>query len=64
MQELATEEIRGLKNFLRMDLNYFNFIFEMIRPYIIRKDTKLRCSIKPEERFIIALTLRFLATGM
>ena len=51
-----------LYNLLRMDPGMFHFILDGIQPLIIKKDTNYRKAISPGER--LALTLRFLATGI
>ena len=61
MKELAVEDDRGHKNFLRMDQIAFQELASLVSPLIKRKDTNMRQSITPSER--LALTLRFLATG-
>ena len=61
IEELRNEDPKGLKNFLRMDLQTFEELLHMVTPLIQKKDTRLRDSIPPAER--LSLTLRFLATG-
>ena len=61
VQELALEDETSYRDFFRMDKHQFRFIADVVGPRISKQDTKLRPSIKPQER--LAVTLRFLATG-
>ncbi|XP_072164397.1 uncharacterized protein [Diadema setosum] len=56
--EDSSEDFR---KFVRMDVEAFRELLEMVAPTISKQDTKLRRSICAEER--LAITLRFLATG-
>lgn len=47
--------------FLRMDVNAYNELLEMVAPYIEKRDTVMRDAIIPNER--LSATLRFLASG-
>jgi hypothetical protein len=49
------------KNYYCMNEQLFNELLKTITPYLTRKDTVMRDSLSVEE--ILALTLRFLATG-
>ena len=60
-QNLATTDVDGYKNFLRMTMEDFNYLVEMISPSIKKQDTHLRSAISPAER--LSVTLRFLASG-
>jgi hypothetical protein len=40
--ELSSEDLSGLKNFLRMDMATFNELLEMVTPIIKRRDTLMR----------------------
>lgn len=60
--ELRETDKRSYKNFLRMDEANFNFILNSVRPYIEKKDTRLREAISADQR--LCITLRFLATGI
>jgi hypothetical protein len=51
----------GFQGFLRMSVDVFKELMEMIEPSIRRSDTQLRESISPEEMLIV--TLRYFATG-
>ena len=62
LRELQEEDPFSYRNFLRMDHNTFQELLELVRPFIQRQDTVMRSAIPPGER--LALTLRYLATGM
>ena len=62
LKELQMGDESSYKNFLRMDIDSFQSILALIAPEITYRDTHLRKAIPPGER--LALTLRFLATGM
>lgn len=49
------------RSFTRMSESDFEFILEIIRPFIQKEDTRLRRAIPADER--LAITLRFLSTG-
>ena len=49
------------KEFLRIDVELFNEILNVVTPYIIRHDTNFRQCVTPGER--LAITLRYLAAG-
>ena len=57
-QELL--EADALKE-LRMDQMNFNFLAERLYPYLLKKDTTMRASIKPDEQ--LCLFLRYVASG-
>lgn len=59
--ELEMEEPHLCKKFLRMNINDFNHLLELVTPLISKEDTTMRKSISAGER--LALTLRFLASG-
>lgn len=58
---LLTDKI-SYKNYLRMSEQQFDFVLKLIDQYIRRADTQMRNAISPAEK--LAITLRFLATGM
>ena len=62
LKELCEEDHRSYRNFLRMDRESFEQLVVRIRPFIERKLTNFRAPISVEER--LAITLRFLATGI
>lgn len=55
------EDPEKFRQYHRLDRTSFEEILALISPLIEKKDTQLRCSIKPIER--LSVTLRFLATG-
>lgn len=61
LQELRNEDPKQFKIFLRMSEEDFNLLLTFIHDIIIKVDTNMRESIKPQER--LAVTLRFLASG-
>ncbi|XP_068244045.1 putative nuclease HARBI1 [Palaemon carinicauda] len=61
LNELRISEPDVFKNFLRMDRESFDKLLDLVRPYIIKGNTVMRCAISPFERH--SITLRFLATG-
>lgn len=62
MQELENEDTPSLNNFLRMDKASFDKIANLKEPLIKKKNTRFRNAISVKER--LAITLRFLATGI
>ncbi|KAF6215678.1 hypothetical protein GE061_000009, partial [Apolygus lucorum] len=58
LEELETEDFR---NFLRMDVEVFEELLNMVTPFIQKKDTLMREAVTAEERLVV--TLRYLATG-
>ena len=61
VQEMLAEDEPAFEKYFRMSKEKF---FELVRrrePNITKQDTRMRESIKPEER--VAVTLRYLATG-
>ncbi|CAH1987872.1 unnamed protein product [Acanthoscelides obtectus] len=61
VRKLRTSATNNLNNYLRMDDMCFNELLSMVKPFISKKNTKMRKSITAEERLIV--TLRYLATG-
>lgn len=61
IRELRQSSASDLKNYLRMDDRYFDYLLNLLKPYITKKDTVLRQAISAEERLLV--TLRYLATG-
>jgi len=59
--ELAAEDLPAFKYYMRMDVNSFRRLVEVISPRIVKRNTRMRSPISPSER--LALTLRFLAMG-
>ena len=62
MKEMRALDASCYQNFLRMNATTFKELFEYISPRISFRDTVMQQVITPAER--LALTLRFLATGM
>lgn len=58
-QELL--ETDALKDYIRMDQMHFNFLAERLYPYLLKEDTTMRESIKPDEQ--LCLFLRYVASG-
>jgi len=59
--ELAEEDPRSFKNWMRMDKRGFDVLLEKVGPLIYKQDTKFRECIPAKDR--LAMTLRYLATG-
>lgn len=49
------------RNYLRMDIDTYTYLLELVTPHIIKENTCMRTAISPHER--LTATLRFLATG-
>ena len=62
LQELRVSDSSSYYNFLRMDVSTFEELLSVTAPAISYPDTNMREAITPGER--LAVTLRFLATGM
>ena len=62
LRELQADDPEAFRQYHRLDVNAFKEVLRMVGRFIFRKDTVMRASICPEER--LAVTLRFLATGM
>lgn len=61
LEKLHQTEPLDFQNFLRMDIETFEALLDLVTPYIKKKDTVMREAITPKAR--LAVTLRFLATG-
>ena len=61
VRELAEEDPKQLKQFLRMSTETFDELLHLVGPAIEKQDTTYKTSIPPEER--LAVTLRYLADG-
>ncbi|GFO43143.1 ankyrin repeat domain-containing protein 27 [Plakobranchus ocellatus] len=59
--ELSHNEPSDFKNFLRMDIESYNELLQMVEPLIVKQTTNMRQPISPAER--LSITLRYLATG-
>ena len=62
LNELQQLDTSSYRNFVRMDAFTFEKLLCMVSPMITYQDTIMREAITPGER--LAITLRFLATGM
>jgi hypothetical protein len=62
LRELREESTEDYKRFLRIEPELFDHFHALIRERIQRQDTRMRSSIPTEAK--LALTLRYLATGM
>lgn len=60
LKELRSEP-EDWRNYLRMDVEAYNYLLELVSPYITKQDTCMRTAISAHER--LTATLRFLATG-
>ena len=60
--ELNCEDPEKFTQYHRLDRCLFEEVLALVSPAIAKKDTHLRCSLKPIER--LSVTLRFLATGL
>ena len=61
LAELQLEDECNYKNYLRMTSENFEKIFQLIKVYIRKENTKMRGPIPP--RLKLAATIRFLSTG-
>ncbi|KAJ8939877.1 hypothetical protein NQ318_023217 [Aromia moschata] len=55
------DEPNDWRNYLRMDIDTYTYLLELVTPHIIKENTCMRTAISPHER--LTATLRFLATG-
>ena len=62
LQELQHEDAGNYANFLRMEHRQFDELLSKVEPLIRKQSTVLREAIPAGER--LAITLRFLASGM
>jgi len=61
LRELKHNEPQDFQNFLRMDIESYNELLQMIMPMIAKQTTNMREPISCMER--LSITLRYLATG-
>ncbi|XP_068123187.1 putative nuclease HARBI1 [Hyperolius riggenbachi] len=59
-QDLRKHPVKFFK-YSRMSVDLFDHLLTILRPHLLKKDTRMRKAITPEEQLMI--TLRFLATG-
>ena len=62
LQNIRVSDPSTYRNFCRLSPEDYDELLEMVRPAITHQDTRLRKAISADER--LALTLRFLATGL
>ena len=60
-QELLLDNAKTFKKFIRTDRLHFQFLVERLYPCLIKQDTVMRKSIKPDEQ--CCLFLRHIASG-
>ena len=60
-QELLLNDVKSFKEFIRMDRLHFQFLVERLYPRLIKRDTVMRKSIKPNEQY--CLFLKYIASG-
>lgn len=61
LKELEIEDSCAYRNFMRMSKNDFDYLLNLVAPYITKQDTDMRKAISAAEK--LSLTLRYLATG-
>ena len=54
-------ETNSLKQYIRMDRMYFDYLVERLHPYLLKEDTVMGESIKPAEQ--VGVFLRYVASG-
>ncbi|KAJ8950512.1 hypothetical protein NQ318_015256 [Aromia moschata] len=59
---LRDSEPEDYRNFLRMDQESSDYLLELVRPDIEKKDTNMREAISASQR--LSITLRYLASGI
>ena len=62
VKELAAEDAGSFKYFARLYPALFDTLVHLVSPLIVKQNTNCRAALSPAER--LAVTLRFLATGM
>ena len=62
LRSRTLRDTETFKDFLRMTPETFDSLLRLIGPSLLRQDTKMKEAISPSER--LAVTLRYLATGM
>ncbi|XP_074034628.1 uncharacterized protein [Leptinotarsa decemlineata] len=55
------DEPNDWRNYVRMEIETYTYLLELVTPHIIKENTCMRTAISPHER--LTATLRFLATG-
>ena len=54
-------ETNSIKEYIRMDRMYFDYLVERLYPCLLKKDTVMKESIKPAEQ--VCVFLRYVASG-
>lgn len=62
LRDLSFQDPNRYRRWMRMDVATFEHLVDRLKPLIQKQDTFFRLSVPSEVR--LALTLRFLATGM
>ena len=62
VKELAAEDAGSFKHFARLYPALFDTLVHLVSPLIVKQNTNYPAAISPAKR--LAVTLRFLATGM
>ena len=62
MAELRNLDVSSYRKFIRMDATSFKELLRLVAPLITHQENHMRNTIPPGER--LAVTLRYLATGM
>jgi len=62
MPDLRQHDTAKLQNYLRMDMDSFEFVFSLVEKSISKQDTNFRKAIPAREK--LAATLRILATSL
>ena len=60
-QELKKKDAEGFRGYVRLNTTLFEKLVELLAPSLLKKDTVMRESIKPEEMCCVAL--RYFASG-
>lgn len=61
IKELKEEDTAAYRNLLRMDVDQFDSLLQMVYELIKKEDTQMRMAIPPKTK--LEVTLRYLATG-
>ena len=59
--ELRGEDVRGFRNYMRIDPELFQELLERVGPRLMKKDTFMRKALDPGLR--LAIALRYMASG-
>lgn len=61
LKEIALSDENDFCNYLRMDIDTYHKLIELVQPHLQRQDTNMREALSVEQR--LAVTLRYFATG-